>query len=267
MNAALLAQTWRWQLLRFAILAVIAAGWGWLIVFVYTTFSPLVREMLETNPMFEQLSQFGSGNFFSLPGALTLGFQHPFLIAIIGVIAAGSSATAIAGERQRGTLEVLLARPISRRAVYLSMLVALVALVALLVLALLIGMVLGLAVHGLAGEVDLAGMPLVFANGALLWGAFATFGLGASVSFDRVGPALGLSIGFLVLNYFVEILGSLWTDVQWSQEYSLFHHFQPQELLTGSTDPIDFVIVGLAFLLPIVYALVVFPRRDLAAPS
>jgi hypothetical protein len=27
------------------------------------------------------------------------------------------------------------------------------------------------------------------------------------------------------------------------------------------------VIVGLAFLLPIVYALVVFPRRDLAAPS
>jgi ABC-2 type transport system permease protein len=267
MNRALLGQTWRWQLLRFAILAVVAAGWGWLIVFIYTTFSPLLREMLETNPMFEQLSQFGSGNFFSVPGALTLGFQHPFLIAIIGVIAAGSSATAIAGERQRGTLEVLLARPLSRRGVYLSILIALVALVALLVLALLIGMVVGLTVHDLAGEVDLGGMPLVLANGALLWGAFATFGLAASVSFDRVAPALGLSIGFLVVNYFVEILGSLWTDVAWSQEYSLFHHFQPQELLTGATDPLDFVIVGLAFLVPIAYALVVFPRRDLAAPS
>jgi ABC-2 type transport system permease protein len=267
MNRALLAQTWRWQLLRFAILAVVAAGWGWLIVFIYTTFSPLLREMLETNPMFEQLSQFGSGNFFSVPGALTLGFQHPFLIAIIGVIAAGSSATAIAGERQRGTLEVLLARPLSRRGVYLSILIALVALVALLVLALLIGMVVGLTIHELAGEIDLGGMPLVLANGALLWGAFATFGLAASVSFDRVAPALGLSIGFLVVNYFVEILGSLWTDVAWSQEYSLFHHFQPQELLTGATDPLDFVIVGLAFLVPIAYALVVFPRRDLAAPS
>jgi ABC-type transport system involved in multi-copper enzyme maturation permease subunit len=267
MNRALLAQTWRWQLLRFAILAVVAVGWGWLIVFIYTTFSPLLREMLETNPMFEQLSQFGSGNFFSVPGALTLGFQHPFLIAIIGAIAAGSSATAIAGERQGGTLEVLLARPLSRRGVYLSILVALVALVALLVLALLIGMVVGLTVHDLAGEVDLGGMPLVLANGALLWGAFATFGLAASVSFDRVGPALGLSIGFLVVNYFVEILGSLWTDVAWSQEYSLFHHFQPQELLTGAADPLDFVIVGLAFLLPIAYALIVFPRRDLAAPS
>jgi ABC-2 type transport system permease protein len=267
MNGTLLAQTWRWLLVRFAILAVVAAGWGWLIVFIYTTFSPLLREMLETNPMVEQLSQFGSGNFFSVPGALTLGFQHPFLITIIGVIAAGSSATAIAGERQRGTLEVLLARPLSRRALYLSILVALVVLVVLLVGALLIGMVVGLAVHDLAGEVDLGGLPLVLANGALLWGAFATFGLAASVSFDRVGPALGLSIAFLVLNYFVEILGSLWTDVSWSQEYSLFHHFQPQELLTGAADPLDFVIVGLAFLLPIVYALVVFPRRDLAAPS
>lgn len=267
MNRTLLAQTWRWQLLRFAILALVAAAWGWLIVFIYTTFSPMLRELLESNPTFEQLSQFGSGNFFSVPGALTLGFQHPFLIAIIGVIAAGSSATAIAGERQRGTLEVLLARPLSRRAVYLSILVALVVLVALLVLALLIGMVAGLAVHDLASDVDLAAMPLVFGNGALLWGAFATFGLAASVSFDRAGPALGLSIGFLVLNYFVEILGSLWTDVAWSQEYSLFHHFQPGELLTGAADPIDFVIVGLAFLVPIAYALVVFPRRDLAAPS
>jgi ABC-2 type transport system permease protein len=267
MNRTLLLQTWRWQLLRFVVLALVAAGWGWLIVFIYTTFSPLVREMLETNPMFEQLSQFGSGNFFSVAGALTLGFQHPFLIAIIGVIAAGSTATAIAGERQRGTLEVLLARPISRRTAYASILVALVVLVVLLVLALLVGMAIGLVVHDLAAEIDLAAMPIVLANGALLWGAFATFGLAASVSFDRTGPALSLSIGFLVLNYFVEILGSLWTDVEWSQEYSLFHHFQPTEILAGQTDPLDLVIVGLACVIPIAYALVVFPRRDLAAPS
>jgi ABC-2 type transport system permease protein len=266
-NLTLLVQTWRWQLLRFAILLVVAFGWGWLIVFIYTTFSPLVREMMEGNPMLEQFSQFGSGNFFSVPGVLTLGFQHPFLIAIVGVIAAGSSATAVAGERQRGTLEVLLARPLSRRTTYVSILVAILVLVALLVLATMLGMVIGLNVHGLVAEIDLAAMPLLFVNGALLWAAFAAFGLAASVTFDRTGPALGLSIGFLVLNYFVEVLGSLWTDVDWSQEYSLFHHFQAEEILTGAADPLDFVIVGLAVLLPIAYALIVFPRRDLAAPS
>jgi ABC-2 type transport system permease protein len=266
-NVTLLLQTWRWQLLRFVILLLVAFGWGWLIVFIYTTFSPIVREMMEGNPMLEQFSQFGSGNFFSVPGALTLGFQHPFLIAIVGVIAAGSSATAIAGERQRGTLEVLLARPLSRQTTYLSILIAILVLVGLLVLSTIIGMVIGLNVHGLAPEVDLAGVPLLFVNGALLWAAFAAFGLAASVTFDRTGPALGLSIGFLVLNYFVEILGSLWTDVGWSQEYSLFHHFQAQEVLTGAADPFDFLILGLAVVVPIAYALIVFPRRDLAAPS
>jgi hypothetical protein len=70
-----------------------------------------------------------------------------------------------------------------------------------------------------------------------------------------------------VLNYFLEILGSLWTDVAWSQKYSLFHHFNPGDVLTGKADPLDFAILAVAVLLPVVFALVAFPRRDLAAPS
>jgi hypothetical protein len=76
-----------------------------------------------------------------------------------------------------------------------------------------------------------------------------------------------LSIAYLLVNYFLEILGSLWTDVAWSQEYSLFHHFQPGEILQGNADTLDFVILGVAVVVPIVYALIVFPRRDLAAPA
>ena len=110
-------------------------------------------------------------------------------------------------------------------------------------------------------------MPLVLVNGLLLWGAFAAFGLAASVSFDRQGPALGLSLAYLLVNYFLEILGSLWTDVAWSQEYSLFHHFQPGEILQGNANPLDLLILGVAVVVPVVYALIVFPRRDLAAPA
>ncbi len=40
------------------------------------------------------------------------------------MFAVGFPVAAIAGERQRGTLEVLLARPISRRALYVTMFVA-----------------------------------------------------------------------------------------------------------------------------------------------
>ena len=110
-------------------------------------------------------------------------------------------------------------------------------------------------------------MPLVFVNGLLLWGAFAAFGLAASVSFDRLAPALGLTMAYLLINYFLEILGSLWRDVAWSQQYSLFHHFQPGKILTGDADPLDFLLLAAATVVPVVYALIVFPRRDLAAPA
>jgi putative exporter of polyketide antibiotics len=76
-----------------------------------------------------------------------------------------------------------------------------------------------------------------------------------------------LTLTYLVLNYFFEILGSLWREAEWTQEYSLFHHFQPAEILAGNVDPLDLVILAAATVIPIAYALIVFPRRDLAAPS
>ena len=36
---------------------------------------------------------------------------------------------------------------------------------------------------------------------------------------------------------------------------------------TGELDPIDLVIVYAAAVIPIVYALLIFPKRDLAAPA
>ena len=53
-------------------------------------------------------------------------------------------------------------------------------------------------------------MPLVVGQGLMLWAAFAAFSLAASVTFDRHGPAIGLSMAYLLVNYFLEILGSFW---------------------------------------------------------
>lgn len=162
---------------------------------------------------------------------------------------------------------VLTSRPISRRELYTTLMAAAVILVGLIVAASLVGQVVGLAIQGLTGEVSLGWMPLVFLNGLLLWSAFAAFGMAASVSVDRQSPALGLTMAYVLINYFLEILGSLWRDVEWSQQYSLFHHFNPGKILEGVADPLDFALLAVATLVPVVYALIVFPRRDLAAPS
>ena len=267
MNTVLLLRIWRFAATRLVIVTAATLVWGWLLLFFYSQFSEAIRQLANQSPIFKQFTNFGSGNLFTVSGAITLGTQHPLLIALIGIFAVGGSATAIAGERQAGTLEVLLARPLPRRSYLLTQLVATLAIVALLVAALLTGMAVGAVTQGLTGELDLARFPLVWLNGVLLWGAFTSFSLAASASFDRPGPAIGLSLAFLLANYFLEILGSFWTDAQWTQDYSLFNHFQPSDILAGKADPFDFVLLALAFLVPLVYALWVFQRRDIAAPA
>jgi len=267
MNPRLFLQTLRWNQFKLLAVAAAAIGWGLLLPIIYTSFSDAFRQLVNSGTIPKQLLSFGSGNFFTLPGALTIGLEHPLTIAFMGIFAVGSSVAAVAGERERGTLEVLLARPISRRTLYRTVAAALIVLLAVVMAALLGGQAIGIALQGLGDQINLAYMPLVFLNGLMLWTAFAAFGLAASVSFDRTAPALGLTMAYLLVNYFLEILGSLWTDVAWSQQYSLFHHFQPGEILTGKADPLDFVILAVAIAIPVMFAVIVFPRRDLAAPS
>lgn len=267
MNARLLRQTLRWQRGRLLVVLLAAIAWGLLIPVIYSAFSEAFQELANSGAIPRQLLNFGSGSLFTLPGAITLGFQHPLAIAFIGIFAIGASATAIAGERARGTLEVLLARPISRRAVYVSILLALLLLVLLVIVAIIGAMVGGAVGIGVSDEIDTGRLPLVVLNAFLLWAGFTTFGLAASVSFDRPGPAIGIALGWLLIHYFLEILGSLWADAAWTQDYSLLHHFNAGEILTGTVPGLDLAIVSVVAVVPIVYALLVFPRRDLAAPS
>ena len=267
MSGRLFIQTMRWQQVRLVIVVLAGIGWGLLIPVIYNAFSDVMRDLANSGAFPRELMSFGSGSLFTLPGAITLGLQHPLAIAMLGIFAVGASATAVAGERASGTLEVLLARPISRLALYLSLLVALLLTVLIVLAAILAGMIGGSAVQGLTDELDLGQLPLVVLNGIGLWAAFTTFGLAASVTFDRPGPAIGLSLAYLMVNYFLEILGSLWTDAAWTQEYSLFHHFDPGAILSGEAALLDLVIVFAAAIVPVIYAVIVFPRRDLAAPA
>lgn len=267
MNARLVRQTLRWFRVRLLALVLAGVAWGVLWPVIYTQFSEVFRDMANSGLIPDELLNFGSGSLFNWPGTITMGLQHPLAIAMIGVFAVGAASTAVAGERARGTLEVLLARPIRRTTLYWSLLLALLIVVLVTLLAILGGMVGGAMAVGIADQMDATQLPLVIVNGFGMWAAFTTFSLAASVTFDRPGPAIGISLAWLLINYFLEILGSLWTDVAWTQEYSLLHHFNPGEILNGRLDPIDLVIVAVATVIPIAYALYVFPQRDLAAPS
>ena len=114
---------------------------------------------------------------------------------------------------------------------------------------------------------DLTQLPLVWLNGFLMFASFAAIGLAASISFDRLAPAIGVTIAVLLVSYFLEIIGSLWPDAEFLQPYSLFHYLQTRAILIGEADPFAFGLLAAVAAVAIAWALIVFPRRDLAAPA
>jgi beta-exotoxin I transport system permease protein len=267
MNGALFRQTWRSQGVKLAIVSTALAVWGFLLPIIYARFGAQFRVVMDSGIFPEEFARLGGGDIFSLSGSLALAFIHPITILLTSVFSVGFSAGAIAGERQRGTLEVALARPISRRAFYVTLFAAALGFVAVTVAALLAGGVGGSLFAGVIGELPIRHLPLLWLNGVLLFGSFMAVGLAASASFDRLPPALGLTIGFVVVMYFLEVVGSMWPAAESLRPYSLFHYLQPKAILSGAGSPLDAAVLVAIIVLATTLALVVFPRRDLAAPS
>jgi ABC-2 type transport system permease protein len=243
------------------------AIWGALFPIIYVSFGETFRQLMDSGLFPEEMMQFGGGDVFSLSGSIALGSIHPIALVLNSLFAVGFSAAAVAEERQRGTLEVLLARPLSRRTLYVTLLVAALLFVSLAVAATIAGVLGGSALSGVADELAAERLPILWLNGVLLFGAIAAIGLAASVSFDRLSPALGLTVALVVVMYFLEVLGTFWPDAQFLQPYSLFHYYDPKSILEGGASAGDMALLAAVGAIAIGWALFEFPRRDLAAPS
>ncbi len=267
MNLALLAHTWRANRWRLLIVAAALILWGAILPIVFDSFGVQFQQFIDSGAIPPQFAQFGGGDIFSLTGAVALGFVHPIAVGLNLVFALGYAATAVAGERQRGTLEVLLSRPLSRRRVYATLAIAGAVFVAVTIAALTTGAFVGSTVTGRTDELGVGNLPILWLNGTLLFWAFGAIALLASVSFDRLTPAIGISLAIVLVSYFLDVLGSLWPDAKWLQPYSLFHYVDAKADLAGLPDASDFVVLAVVIAVAVGAALMVFPRRDLAAPS
>jgi beta-exotoxin I transport system permease protein len=267
MNRAYFVHLWRANRVRLLIVTSALVLWGSLLPIIYDAFGQQFKDVFASGLVPRQFAEFGGGDIFTLPGSVALGFIHPFAVALNIVFSVGFAGAAIAGERQRGTLEVLLARPISRRKAYGTALAATVLFIGVAAAGLAIGALAGTVLTGHADELGVANLPILWLNTLLLYGAFGSVALAASISFDRLTPALGLALAFVLLSYFLQALGSLWPDAAFLQDYSLFHYLDARADLGGTPDARGFGILAAVIVIGVAYALAVFPRRDLAAPS
>jgi ABC-2 type transport system permease protein len=242
------------------------AGYVALIVAVYPTIrdNEELEELMDTYP--EVLKAFvafgGELDFTSAAGYLG-GELFSFMIPALFLVAAvGNGAGSIAGEEDRGTLDLLLSTPVSRRRVAVEKLASMCVEVAAL------GVVLWLAlwIGARAVDMELSAAHLAAASAsvvllAILYGAVA-FMLGAGTG--RRGLAIGVAIAAAVSAYLVNSLAALVDVLEWPQKLSPFYHYAVADPLRQGLDPWHALFLVAVAAAAAVVGVVLFDRRDVA---
>lgn len=241
------------------------AGMVALMVSVY----PTVRD----NPALDKLAKsyptalkgflgFGGQLDYSSPagylGIELFSLMVPLLL-LVAAISAGSNA--IAGEEERGMLDLLLSAPISRRRVVVEKFGALAAEAAGLGIVLWLSLVVGARAVGMhVGAGMLGGATLGAVLLAVTFGAVALL-IGAATG--RRSRAIGLSAAAAVAAYLVNSLAPLVSSLYAIRKASPFYYYAAGNPLRQGLDPRHALALLLVALVATAAASVMIDRRDL----
>ncbi len=231
---------------------------------------------------------------------LSIGYVHPLVQAIFCVWAVGRASGALAGEIDRGTMELLMAQPVSRPRLVLAHLGVDWVVIPLICLSLWGGTWLGTWLVGpiRPDTTDLKLSPLIAAavkpepeeqqrdrlhvdpaafGPALPAVAGLLFAVsGYTMALSACGRnrmrVLGVAVFGTLVMFLVNVVGQLWDVMERLRPLTIFYYYQPQAIiLAHSREELLQAMWGLAVLYGVGaagygVALWVFTRRDLPAP-
>ena len=222
---------------------------------VLASLPPAVQALTRSSPELV----IGSG----IQGYLSVGFTSPVFLLMIcaGVV---SFTSGLAGEIERGSIQLALSRAVSRRSVYGARAAGAVVLAAAFAVIGPLGVLAGLNLIDTTEPIDRSVLiPTGVAMFALLWSVAGVTLLLAAMG-QRGGQVVGWSISWLVVSYFVDYFATLWSALEPFTPLSVFNYFAPTStLIRGSYTVSNLITLGIVGLAGLVIGAVVFDRRDL----
>lgn len=259
-----------WMTLAFAIMLF---AFGWLFVWItsFIDLGALGALIANFGPLFERLLAIPVASVTTPAGLISVLYVDPVIIftCIIWGVARGSDV--VSGEIARGTMEMLLARPIRRSSILSIHILQTMLGAAFLSLATWLGNAVGLQLVTLKQPVSATIYLLPASNLFAL--TMCSAGIAAAISaFDRYRwRTIGIAGGVIVVQLIQKMVARSWPAGSWIRFTTLFGAFEPQLFVTEPSKrwemfwQFDGALLGIAAIAYAV-AFVVFCRRDLPAP-
>ena len=264
-----------WSLLRFWTLRILPAWF--LIALMIFLFQLAVCGIVHDNERVKAMLQYidmlpsfikafiggDALQYGNIAGLIAIGYQEPFVLLLYMLFAVGVPTALLAGEVQRGTMELILSRQTTKTHVYTCAgLITVVGMYAL-VIVMFLGTVVSTNLYDFEQEVPLYSFFKLAINGGILASAVGGIALLAAACFRR-GMAVSLTVAFLVVNYFIMIITQWWPRMKWLDPVTIFNYVDGGKILSEPGWPMGDMCVLISLLVvSTVLGGVVWWRRDL----
>lgn len=255
----------RW--LVFLIYIIAASGFFLMHVSIFPTFadqqidiSAMIKSLPEGFVEAFGLQDYDMSKFENYIAGEEFSLIWPLLLLIMSISLAGG---AIAAEIEKGTIEVLLAQPITRGKLYIARYISGLVLILGFVIITISLLILMAKMFGIG--IKLSHYPTVALVATLF--AWAVYGIAMFLSaiFSDRGKVYFISAGMLVLMYAVNIISGLKDNLDKLKYVSFFHYYVPNDLLIRNhidvTSIVVFIVVAIVFSIA---GFIAFDRRDIA---
>jgi hypothetical protein len=193
---------------------------------------------------------------------LTIGYQHPFVMFLCMLFAVGVPTGLLTGEVQKGTMELILSRPVTKIQVYLCACILTLVGMFGLVLTMFFGTFVAVHIYHFDQPIPLDLFFRIAINGGLLASTFGAFALLCAATFARLYSALGAAVAFLSLNYFVALVSEWWPSIRFLHRTTLFYFIYYSDIFSGwpvrNMEWLTLILLAVA-----VIGALIWHRRDL----
>ncbi len=253
---------WEFRL-RFPLITLLVMAWGFALVALFANADDQTRTAgLNGNVSIA----FRLAGLDPLTIWTALGQTHPVFLVAAFLFVMGMGVRSVAGELEGGSLDLTLARPISRVRYLGSHIAVLLPGTGLLAVAYATGTVLADRIFNPPGvPLQIDRMLLAALQAWLLFMAIAALATVVSTLTSERSRALAVTIGITLVMYVGNFLFALWEPLRFLTRVTLFWYFAPGPTIQRGDVPwaniaalSTFIAVALAA------AFVVFRRRDLA---